>query len=139
MSSTEERNAKDDMAICDKATPGPWYREKTGATCCGCSVEVEIADTGPFGDDDCNVYVERLVTYPLDDADFIATAREALPYWIKRAVRLEKALDRACEFLKVTIFACPPEDNWGIERKGCDWGDCDKCWKKYFLEVSNDA
>jgi len=92
VSSTEERNAKDDMAICDKATPGPWYREKTGATCCGCSVEVEIADTGPFGDDDCNVYVERLVTYPLDDADFIATAREALPYWIERAVAAEKKI-----------------------------------------------
>jgi hypothetical protein len=62
------------------------------------------------------------------------SVKRALPYWIKRAERMEKALDRACEFLKVTIFACPPEDNWGIERKGCDWDDCDKCWKKYFME-----
>lgn len=58
--------------------------------------------------------------------------------WVERTEMAEKALDRACEFLKVAIFACPPEDNWGIEGKGCDWGDCDKCWKKYFLEGDSD-
>ena len=126
------RNAKDDMAICDKATPGPWYREKTGATCCGCSVEVEIADTGPFGDDDCNVYVERLATYPLDDADFIAMAREALPYWIARAEKMEKALERACEYVDDILDDCPHRQRC---EKGCGSdSEIIACWKQYFLE-----
>ncbi len=31
------------------------------------------------------------------------------------------------------VFDCPPGGNCGnAESEGCDWDDCDKCWKKYF-------
>jgi len=90
------RNAGDDLKICNAATPGPWYREKTGAVLDGFSVEVVIADTGPFDKENCSVYAERLVTFPLADADFIALARDALPYWIKRAQGAEELLWLIC-------------------------------------------
>lgn len=34
-----------------------------------------------------------------ENADFIATAREALPYWIDRAEKMEKAFEWAIEYL----------------------------------------
>lgn len=54
-------------------------------------------------------------------------ATEALPYWIERAEKLEKALERAGQYLKETRD-CPPTSK-------C----CAECWKKYFLEVDSDA
>jgi len=87
-----------------------------------------------------NAKIVDLLKMKDDPTSLYAAARiEELERRVKRAEKMEKALDRACGFLKVTIFACPPEDNWGIERKGCDWDDCDKCWKKYFLEGDSDA
>ena len=94
------RNAKDDLAICDKATPGPW-RVKTNAH--------KATRGGSWG------WIEG----PREnwcwaderprsrrDADFIAMAREALPYWIERAEKLERALRLACEMV-ASCTDCP--------------------------------
>lgn len=84
------RNAKDDLALCDKATPGPWEYD-------GMHNEIQT----PRGEtywlivSECRSAPDQ--GYPDDpqyDAnfDFIAMAREALPYWIERAVAAEKKI-----------------------------------------------
>lgn len=97
MSSTEERNAKDDLALCDKATPGPWHTITEIEELYPYPSTYLIADTNP-----CRI--DRKVVIQPDkrpaeelslfdgNADFIATAREALPYWIERAVAAEKKI-----------------------------------------------
>lgn len=69
-------------------------------------------------------------------------ATEALPYWIERAVRLEKALERACKFVEDVTGNCP----LGLDRDfGFDYceehciNDFAGCWKEYFLEGDSDA
>jgi hypothetical protein len=84
------RNAKDDLALCDKATPGPWKYD-------GMHNEIQT----PRGEtywlivSECRSAPDQ--GYPDDpqyDAnfDFIAMAREALPHWIERAVAAEKEI-----------------------------------------------
>jgi hypothetical protein len=84
------RNAKDDLALCDKATPGPWEYD-------GMHNEIQT----PRGEtywlivSECRSAPDQ--GYPDDpqyDAnfDFIAMARGALPYWINRAVAAEKEI-----------------------------------------------
>ena len=121
------RNAKDDLEICGKASPGPW-RVKTNAH--------RATRGGSWG------WIEG----PREnwcwaderprsrrDADFVATAREALPYWIERAVKLERALERACKyFFDCIAEECPPGP---VCEKLC--GNAKEfvaCWKRYFLE-----
>ena len=90
------RDAKKDLEVCERATLGPWYREKTGANYKGFSTETVIADTCPFATDN-KVYTDlegKGGSFPSDDADFIALAREALPYWISRAQELEARLTK---------------------------------------------
>ncbi len=89
------RNAEHDLKICNAATPGPWYREKTGANFKGFSTEMIIADTAPYCTEN-KVYASAGDNYPASDADFIAMAREALPYWIKRAQGAEELLWLIC-------------------------------------------
>ncbi len=60
-------------------------------------------------------------------------ASEALPYWIERAVKLERALERACKyFFDCIAEECPPGP---VCEKLC--GNAKEfvaCWKRYFLE-----
>lgn len=65
------RNAAEDLAMCEAATPGPWYisRQNGDFSC--------VADGVVIG------------AWP-SDTEFIIQARTALPYWIDRAVSLEK-------------------------------------------------
>ena len=85
------RNPKADLEMCERATPGPWSAEETNAlsivagkveytngkmTCGGF-----IADI----DEDNNENAEA-------DARLLAESREALPYWIKRAMEAEDLL-----------------------------------------------
>ena len=87
------RNAEDDLKICNAATPGPWEYD---------GMHSEILTPGR---DDYWLIISQCRSapdqeYPTDqfghkyDANFafIALAREALPYWIKRAQELEKKL-----------------------------------------------
>ena len=81
------RNAKDDLALCDKATPGPWTEEPSGEKVGGFSCDVAIAATQGRQ----KIYARpRGGTFPYNDKRFIAMAREALPYWIERAAKLEQ-------------------------------------------------
>ena len=120
------RNAKDDLEICGKASPGPW-RVKTNAH--------RATRGGSWG------WIEG----PREnwcwaderprsrrDADFIAMAREALPYWIERAERLERALEHACVLITNHVNAYGtgmdlPMDLLANSRKP-------EAWKKYFME-----
>lgn len=129
------RNADHDLKICNAATRGPWYREKTGATFKGFSTETIIADTAPYCTKN-RIYADAGDSYPASDADFIALSREALPYWIKRAQGLEKVLDDACKMLAENTGSCP----WDMLDQYMDCGDsCDDdtalCWQKYFLKT----
>ena len=127
------RNAKDDLEICGKASPGPW-RVKTNAH--------RATRGGSWG------WIEG----PREnwcwaderprsrrDADFVATAREALPYWIERAVKLERALERAAEYVAKVTGSCPMDSELEFDLGGCGVDDCKNeftaCWKKYFKEA----
>jgi len=102
VSSTEERNAKDDLALCDKATPGPWgICLGSGAHVCTGVMQDGEEDFGTMICD-ClpDYFLKPAVEKPGDhrhNMRFIAMAREALPYWIERAQKLERALRLACE------------------------------------------
>lgn len=131
------RNAKDDLALCDKATPGPWTEEPSGEKVGGFSCDVAIAATQGRQ----KIYARpRGGTFPYNDKRFIAMAREALPYWINRAEKMEKALEKACGFVFETTGGCPlfqldvcPVRGWICAN------DCAvACWKEYFMEVSDD-
>ena len=123
------RNAKDDLALCDKATPGPWIvmPEKCGPD--GQTVYQEES-LGPI----CDVGdpYPRGGNHPTENMHFIAMAREALPYWIKRAQKMEKALGRACVLITNHVNAYGtgmdlPMDLLANSRKP-------EAWKKYFME-----
>lgn len=77
-----------DWELCQKATPGPW---KSCEARDGCGevwslpADFTVACTKYEEEDQC---MKRI----LDDADFIAEAREALPYWLNRVKELEEGL-----------------------------------------------
>ncbi len=118
------RNAKADLRICNAATPGPWYREKTGATFKGFSTETVIADTATCCTGNKIYASSSGGSYPDSDADFIALARDALPYWINRAQELEKALEQSNEFLTddhhLDLDAAFEEIEWLYEEYGIE-------------------
>ena len=77
------RDAKKDLEACERATPGPW--ETTGR-------HLEYIRNK----NDFNVCMTRRS----HDAEFIALAREALPYWINRAQELEARLAKTERLLE---------------------------------------
>ena len=100
------RNAKADLAICDAATPGPWYTFI--ADDADCSNVVGVATVRDLCLDDVGA-AEKLIAVTLmhgaakvratigddreeENAAFCAMAREALPYWIRLALVREAAL-----------------------------------------------
>ncbi|MBO8164520.1 MAG: hypothetical protein H0Z34_12470 [Brevibacillus sp.] len=113
-----KRDAAADLAMCEAATPGPWKWVGLQHPTCGsmysppepyypAEVYVELDDDRLLSDDmvaiarlDDPVYLvetdeegdtgERYLGTANDNARFFAEAREALPYWIRRAVEAEK-------------------------------------------------
>lgn len=75
-----ERDLKADLELCEKATPGPWESNSAG-NWYGAEVNYwqVSSDYAIVADLINNKY----------DAEFIAEAREALPYWLGRVVELE--------------------------------------------------
>lgn len=73
------RDAEKDLAMCEAATPGEW-----GVTADKFFANTSAVSSKGYG-----------IGYGLKegDAQFISEAREALPYWIDRAVSLEKEVD----------------------------------------------
>ena len=100
------RNAKADLAVCDAATPGPWYEFCEDDRDCSNVVGVAtVPNPDPTDLDDAGKLIavtldNGLVTFPVTVADdkwhenaaFCAMAREALPYWIRLALVREAAL-----------------------------------------------
>lgn len=81
----EQRNAAEDLAVCQAAAPGPWSHE------CG-----EVFDMLPDMSSTISVEVnQRRGGQQQRDANlaFIALAREALPWWIAEAQRLRSLLE----------------------------------------------
>lgn len=103
-----KRDAKKDLEMCKRATPGPWHYD-------GMHNEIQT----PYEDSFWLITSECRSTpdqdYPSDqfshkyDANyaFIAMARDALPYWIKRAIRMELALEQACKQLEAVANQTP--------------------------------
>ena len=84
------RNAEDDLKACNAATPGPWQVEKYYHE----EPYEQYIKSAAIVDEDSTI-TRNDWSNPLEaDLDFIALAREALPYWIKRAQELEKVLCR---------------------------------------------
>lgn len=101
------RNAKRDLAICEAATPPPWTTKPSGETINGFSCDVVIAVTAGRQ----KIYAQpEGGTFPYADQQFIALAREALPYWINRAVEAEAQLAeliKVLEFIRLTSGGKP--------------------------------
>ncbi|NOU54939.1 hypothetical protein HN020_09275 [Brevibacillus borstelensis] len=75
-----ERDAEKDLQMCEAATPGPWktsQHDQYSLDIVSAPEQEVICWTDSFGQG-------------ARDGYFIAEAREALPYWIDRAVSLEK-------------------------------------------------
>ena len=105
-----KRDWQADWERCKKATPEPWhvvvigYRPDGEAYCVSCTADVEwnlmvpIAKLGTIYDAERDEYVNIEVGRKLEDgllidaradAEFIAEARKALPYWLMRVRELE--------------------------------------------------
>ena len=97
-----KRDAEKDLAVCNAATPGPWTT-RTEDIGSDIPFDVTLWVDGPDEQQICTTDPDIYCNYGIDynqaknDAEFIATAREALPWWIKGALKLEKAL-RAVEY-----------------------------------------
>ncbi|WP_103110811.1 hypothetical protein [Brevibacillus reuszeri] len=81
------RDAEKDLAMCEAATSGPWeWGMLNRFIMGGDTVVASVVDgdevTGP------HVYLTD------NDAQFVTEFREALPYWIQRAVAAEAEVER---------------------------------------------
>jgi hypothetical protein len=126
----EERDWRKDWDMCVRATPGPWKWDWSGV--CAPSYgslfgfgreRWKVID---LSCDDCGGRkVEREA-----DRVFIAEAREALPYWLRRVRELEERLktleERRCEMCRWWEMDGRSPGNWGHCRrveccKELDW------------------
>ena len=93
-----KRDAKADLEMCEKATPGPWK--------IGWLVRIDELHGKVKRPQDIYVKFERV-----EDAEFTAVAREALPYWIKRTMEAEKLLKEILPAAKYLSQRYDTEDN----------------------------
>lgn len=147
---TGTRDIEQDLALCEKATPGPWQaRQIVGVAgpmqmpaANGWELLGMTEDGMPLAD-----WFERK-----EDAVFTVEAREALPYWLGEVKRLQKALDLACE--EIADAHCPAGildaaefSTWDecVEcpaQEGELYADSERdtaCWKRYYLEKAGVA
>jgi hypothetical protein len=80
----QKRDAAADLAMCERATPGPWVYEKG-----------ELVTHNP-DDQWRGGLVAKIDSEWIADGDkhFIPESREALPHWIKRATEAEAEVER---------------------------------------------
>jgi hypothetical protein len=79
------------LEVCGKATEGPWEIKKTdeGIECPLCGGEGEVDAVNIDGDGWTTIIQSYGIGEMIkNNADFIALARTALPYWAKEAERL---------------------------------------------------
>lgn len=101
------RNAAEDLAMCEAATPGPWktsQHDQYSLDIVSMPEQETICWTDSFGQG-------------ARDGHFIAEAREALPHWIKRAVAAEEREKKLVAALQLIA-----EENEDIMSVDCAWG-----------------
>jgi hypothetical protein len=124
-----KRDGKQDLELCQKATPGPWQYEPESFT------PGEYGEP-PSGEPPAVIYpirvggVDGFNVSNGDNAEFIAESREALPHWIIRALVAERANVYLNEKLaKSTFCPIPASDKCGGMTT-----DCGKCTDEYFTQ-----
>ena len=104
-----KRDLKADLELCNKVTEGPWicdlrvgcvavYPENIGrVNCMGDSEGKRLFYRNGFQVKDENGYFKEWCVKPqdVDDAEFIAQAREGWPHAIERALEAEAKLEKA--------------------------------------------
>ena len=147
---TGTRDIEQDLALCEKATPGPWQARQIVSTvgpmqmlaANGWEILGMTEDGMPLAD-----WFERK-----EDAVFTVEARVALPYWLGEVKRLQKALDLACEeiadaYCPAGILDAAEFSTWDecVEcpaQEGEVYADSERdtaCWKRYYLEKAGVA
>ena len=83
---TTERDAKADLVVCEAAAPGPWTPVRIWN-----KIELYPPDLpdGPYGP---RFPGSVCMNLHAENAAFIVLAREAMVYWIERAVKAEAQL-----------------------------------------------
>lgn len=104
-----KRDWEKDWKLCQCATPGPWEVELVTPSPPGKIEHFErewICECGSVWEDGVQlVYVfprveVEVATSLKDDAEFIANSREALPYWLQQARKLEEENRKLREAIK---------------------------------------
>jgi hypothetical protein len=85
-----KRDSKKDIQICSAATPGPWKNNHDYA---GETVFAKNSEVICF-------------TQVKENNQFIAESRDALPYWIKRAIEADKLLSGISDDIVCGNMAC---------------------------------
>ncbi len=107
------RDAKADLAICEAATPGPWEYEWQ-YTYSKCPWTVQTKKEHPVKEWICSLPQRGFQTVGDANSEFIVTAREALPYWIRRAMELQEVLQLVVD----TYQSKNLWKNWGVDNQG---------------------
>jgi len=127
-----------DWELCQQATPGPWYTRVTDDEAFMNARYVSV-DRGPgWGYDDKRsmgrdgdpkkVIAITLLQYPClafigdnkynENTEFIAEAREALPYWLQRVRELEEVLKEVSDYF---AYKCRSDCPFSLcEGRRCD-------------------
>jgi hypothetical protein len=112
----QRRDAAADLAMCERATPGPWVYEKG-----------ELVTQNPDDQWRGGLVAKIDLEWIADgDAHFIPESRTALPHWIKRAQEAEKRISAACDKLNslITLISMAggtgeSVDIWGLSSELC--------------------
>lgn len=96
--SDEKRDAAADLAVCDAASPPPWYLQPCGGAnrhneilCVARPTPEQAVEGIP-----CTRWEQIVGAWAASrgNLDFIALARAALPHWIERAAQAEAEVTR---------------------------------------------
>lgn len=85
-----DRNWQEDWEICKSVTPGPW---KVCEAQDGCGLVWSVPADFPVATTNTDSESDGIVSSKkrkLEDAGFIAEAREALPYWLQQVKELRE-------------------------------------------------
>lgn len=88
-----KRDAKADLEMCEKATPGPWKQM-------GHLIRLDELQCKVKRPHDMYVLFIRA-----EDAEFTAVAREALPYWINEWRKASEEAERLRKALEAAVYA----------------------------------
>lgn len=127
------RDLEQDLALCEKATPGPWkITHRPGFESFAAFIELE--NTLP-GRPDENIVAATMGASQEEannDARFIAAAREALPYWLGEVKRLREGIAGLQEALGGEEVA-----DWAVEAVECRRETADANIERIRLDKEN--